>query len=669
MFRRLQTLLFAAALVLGAGTACAIEGDQPGIFAFGGIGFAGATSPGELKFTAIMTSDDPEAGFRQWFQEGGNVGKAYAMVACYYLDATRYEWMKERFAEAHLQVPTMRGCILYNINHEQLTENIEGGQYDAVVKPLLPEDARARHFPDPWESAFVLSPAGTSPSAASEQAFRDLLASNTPMDALQAWAKDGSPVERAYALSAYYYLSNYAYRKLKQELASDTTTFMVYRGDAGQAVNAGDFIALLEAGEFEQEITPLLWNRPPAVSAEATADAVTFFAIGGVFFSGGTSISEMILRDILTSDERLALLEDWYANGNPSQRAYAVVAFYYLDPERYQQAKEALIDDPTTFTWQRECIPFTTTYAQLFEAAEADRFKKLKPYLDPAYEDNRPDYRFCFGGITDLRLRPGEVKFREILASDDPIGGFSAWYKDGTAAEKAYSMIGLYYLAPERYAALKPTLREKYDYFRRYRGIQEYVDNILSLTALIERGAFDPYVGPLLPEDARARHFPQGQADAFTLGPSGEIQSVSPNQQAFEEIFRSANPKSALDNWANQGSPVQKAYALTGYYYLSPLSYIQLKEALKDDTTVFMTYSGCCARAVNYGQFIQMLESGQYDPYVKPLLINPTDSASVPPQGDRAALFPAGDDMPAPTPPPPLPDASMPPVSDPTSPQ
>ncbi|MDP0497107.1 MAG: hypothetical protein Q7Q73_12965 [Verrucomicrobiota bacterium JB024] len=533
MLRRLQTLLFAAALVLGAGTACAIEGDQPGIFAFGGIGFAGATSPGEIKFTEIMTSDDPEAGFRQWFQEGGNVGKAYAMVACYYLDSYRYEWMKERFAEEHLQVPAMSGCLMYNINHEQLTENIEGGQYDAVVKPLLPEDARAEHFPDPQEGAFVLSPAEASTTSTSEQAFRDLLASDTPMDALRTWAKEGSPVERAYALSAFYYLNNHAYQSLKKELEGDTTTFMVYEGGQGRSVNAEDFIALLEAGTFEQEITPLLWNRPPAVSAEATDDAVTFFAIGGVFFSGRTSISEMILRDILTSDERLALLEDWYANGNPAQRAYAVVAFYYLAPERYQQAKEALADDPTTFTWQQACTPETTTYAQLFEAAEAGCFKKLKPYLNPAYEDNRPDYRFCFGGITDLRLRPGEVKFREILASNDPVEGFSAWYEDGTAAEKAYSMIGLYYLAPERYAALKPTLREKYDYFSRYRGIQEYGDNVLSLTALIERGAFDPYVKSLLAAPGMAPSptypvTPQGDRAALFQADDSAPETASP---------------------------------------------------------------------------------------------------------------------------------------------
>ena len=159
------------------------------------------------------------------------------------------------------------------------------------------------------------------------------------------------------------------------------------------------------------------------------------------------------------------------------------------------------------------------------------------------------------------------------------------------------------------------------------------------LVEAIEDGKYHSVVKPMLPPDIHAERFPNPANGAFALGPSGEIQAVSPSQQAFEEIFRSANPTSKLDNWANQGSPVQKAYALTGYYYLSPLSYIQLKEALKDDTTVFMTYSGCDARAVNYGQFIQMLESGQYDPYVKPLLINPTDSASARAQGDKAALF------------------------------
>lgn len=275
MFRNLQTLLFAAALLLGAGTACAIEGDQPGIFAFGGIGFAGATSPGELKFAEIMTSDDPEAGFRQWFEGGGNVGKAYAMVACYYLDPDRYERMKERFAEEHLQVPALSGCILYNINHEQLTENIEDGQYDAVVKPLLPEDARAKHFPE--ESVYVFAfcgvgIGGTEPPGL--RRFNQMMASPDPITFFENWYATGTPAERAYALVAIYNLDPDRYLELKATMQSHAEDLFPYQaGCIGSAMTYGQLFEQIDDGLYDRK----LQNPPTDNAPSSNGDKVDLF--------------------------------------------------------------------------------------------------------------------------------------------------------------------------------------------------------------------------------------------------------------------------------------------------------------------------------------------------------------------------------------------------------
>ncbi|MBC2593643.1 hypothetical protein H5P28_05145 [Ruficoccus amylovorans] len=278
MRARLQPLLLTLLLLAtAAAPARAISGNQPGVFAFGGIGFSGATSPGELKFREIMTSDDPEAGFRAWFRDGGNVGKAYALVALYYLDPERYEMSKARFADQHLQVPTMEGCSVSTLNYEQLTENIEAGRYDSTLKRFLPEHVREEHFPAPAEGAFALHPANTSAAqielSTDETAFRQILASDDPIDGLSIWATGGSPVQRAYGLLGLYYLAPELYQPLKTRYADDTTTFIVFTDGESAPLNTGDFIALIETDRYQQDLATLL--RPQHAPQ---GDKATLFA-------------------------------------------------------------------------------------------------------------------------------------------------------------------------------------------------------------------------------------------------------------------------------------------------------------------------------------------------------------------------------------------------------
>ncbi|QYY34781.1 hypothetical protein [Ruficoccus sp. ZRK36] len=251
----LTALLAGTALVHAAGT------DQPGFFAFGGIGFAGSTSPGEIKFRQIFLSDDPEAGFRQWFDKGGGVGKAYAMVACYYLDHDRYDGMKERFRELHLQVPTMTGCIVGSINYEQLTESIEDGRYDEVVKPLLKQTKDA---PTPsTEATFALGSNERGAPLAGEIAFRQILTTPDPVAGLEEWANYGTYAQRAYAQLGLYYLDQERYQAYREALLATDIKFFAQADGLQGFVGYPELIELIEAGHFDATMRPLL-NSPEA---------------------------------------------------------------------------------------------------------------------------------------------------------------------------------------------------------------------------------------------------------------------------------------------------------------------------------------------------------------------------------------------------------------------
>ncbi len=287
-------LLSFCLLLTAAGTAVGIEGGQPGMFAFGGVGFAGATSPGELKFREIFATDDPADGFAEWAEKGGSVGKAYAMVAFYYLDADRYAAMKKDFAAGHLQVPTMSGCLVGSMNHEQLFESIEDGKYDSVVKPLLPEAARAKHFPEDIIDVFAFGGIGIGGQTSNgELQFREIYTSDAPLAGFDRWAANGTPAQRAYALVGFYTLDPVRYQMLKDSVQNTTDTFATMRGCIVMPLTYAALISQIEKGRYDSYVqSPLSASRAPQVHSSATAaqgDRESLFGPSGEDVSSGTN--------------------------------------------------------------------------------------------------------------------------------------------------------------------------------------------------------------------------------------------------------------------------------------------------------------------------------------------------------------------------------------------
>lgn len=89
-------------------------------FAFGGVGYAGVISKGEIDFKFIL-SQQPQialAAFEKLFATGNPQAKAYALVGVKKLDLKRFKELLTTSAVTD-EVEVMRGCI---VSHESLKE-------------------------------------------------------------------------------------------------------------------------------------------------------------------------------------------------------------------------------------------------------------------------------------------------------------------------------------------------------------------------------------------------------------------------------------------------------------------------------------------------------------------------------------------------------------------
>lgn len=85
-----------------------------GIFAFGGTGFAGVISKGELDFKIVLARPEPEAlaAFEKIYATGDLAGKAYALVGLKKLSSDRFKELLPVAETSTDRVFTIRGCIV-----------------------------------------------------------------------------------------------------------------------------------------------------------------------------------------------------------------------------------------------------------------------------------------------------------------------------------------------------------------------------------------------------------------------------------------------------------------------------------------------------------------------------------------------------------------------------
>jgi hypothetical protein len=99
------------------------------VFAFGGVGFAGATSNGETEYRKIQAGTRAQSHFEELFQSGSLEAKCYALVGLQKLSPRKFRELSAPWRTATAQVTTMRGCV---IGHEPIAliiKSIEAGGY------------------------------------------------------------------------------------------------------------------------------------------------------------------------------------------------------------------------------------------------------------------------------------------------------------------------------------------------------------------------------------------------------------------------------------------------------------------------------------------------------------------------------------------------------------
>ena len=109
------------------------------LFAFGGIGYAGITSNGEIAFKGVFASDSAAADFLQILKTGTPQAQCYALVGLRLKNRPEFDEQVKRFASSKDVVQTCAGCIMSKQPMSSVVANIQRGYYDESAKAKLAE--------------------------------------------------------------------------------------------------------------------------------------------------------------------------------------------------------------------------------------------------------------------------------------------------------------------------------------------------------------------------------------------------------------------------------------------------------------------------------------------------------------------------------------------------
>lgn len=100
-----------------------------GFFAFGGVGFAGATSPGERDYKSIVSRPSAMADFERLYSSGNITAKCYALAAMRRLSPRRFRELAQPLRNSKEEVATMHGCLMSREPLRLIINQIESGSY------------------------------------------------------------------------------------------------------------------------------------------------------------------------------------------------------------------------------------------------------------------------------------------------------------------------------------------------------------------------------------------------------------------------------------------------------------------------------------------------------------------------------------------------------------
>jgi hypothetical protein len=100
-------------------------------FAFGGVGYAGVTSKGEIDFKFLLAQPKPTAlnAFERLYAIGNPQGKSYALSGLKKLAPERFAELVATLAKSTEEVEVMRGCIVSHQPLPALAKQIGQGKF------------------------------------------------------------------------------------------------------------------------------------------------------------------------------------------------------------------------------------------------------------------------------------------------------------------------------------------------------------------------------------------------------------------------------------------------------------------------------------------------------------------------------------------------------------
>jgi hypothetical protein len=130
------------AILCGAGyaqnplAAAVLNISNTGVFAFGGVGFIGKTSQGEIDFRVIESQPPTVAleEFERVYATGDAAAKSYALVGIRQLDRKRFNELLQSLQDSQQNVLTMQGCVLQKQKLVDVVKTIDAGGYDGYMK-------------------------------------------------------------------------------------------------------------------------------------------------------------------------------------------------------------------------------------------------------------------------------------------------------------------------------------------------------------------------------------------------------------------------------------------------------------------------------------------------------------------------------------------------------
>lgn len=104
------------------------------LFAFGGIGVAGTTSPGEIAFRDVLKTQTAADQFVAVLRQGGPAGQCYALVGLRLKNRALFDAQVKSFSGSKVEVQTASGCMMMKLPMSSVVAGIRSGNYDEAAQ-------------------------------------------------------------------------------------------------------------------------------------------------------------------------------------------------------------------------------------------------------------------------------------------------------------------------------------------------------------------------------------------------------------------------------------------------------------------------------------------------------------------------------------------------------